>query len=188
MRCSSGKIPTVNSSLLAKDHLISVWKPGYLPLLHYNGINGTLKNKSKRFIVRSASLGHSYAGEQSSGKFIVSDNSNLTVEALDSISSSVDFEIESNGTVALKCDRDVRLDGAVVRDGGNLSLTSEKASLGKTFSVATDGSVKVNCNQEAELNGSTVRSGGKMTVEAEKVTLGPGFKVEAGGTLTITNK
>lgn len=188
VRCSSGKIPTVNSSLLAKDHLISVWKPGHLPLLHYNGINGTLTNKSKRFIVRSASLGHSYSGEQSLGKYIVSDNSNLTVEALDSISSSVDFEIESNGRVTLKCDRDVRLDGAVVRDGGNLSLTSERASLGKTFSVATDGSVKVSCNHGAELNGSAVRNGGKMAVEAEKVTLGPGFRVEAGGTLTITTK
>ena len=129
-----------------------------------------------------------YAGEQSSGKYIVSDNSNLTVEALDSISSSVDFEIESNGRVTLKCDRDVRLDGAVVRDGGNLSITSERTSLGKTFSVGTDGSVKVSCNHGAELTGSTVRNGGKMTVEAEKVTLGPGFRVEAGGTLKITTQ
>ncbi|GEM_PF-1334515 len=188
VRCSSGKIPVVNSSLLAKDHLISVWKPGYLPLLHYNGINGTLTNKSKRFIVRSASLGHSYAGEKPLGKFIVSDNTNLSIEALDSISSSDDFEIEANGKVALKCDRDIRLDGAAIRDGGNLTVTSERARLGKTFSVATDGSIKVNCNHEAELTGSTVRKGGKMTVEAQKVTLGPGFKVEAGGTLQITTK
>lgn len=142
VRCSTGITPTMNTSLLTKDHLISVWKPGYLPLVHYNGINSSINGKSKKFIVRSASLGKSIDGSSSS-KFSVGNEGRLSIRAVDSITSSEKFEVESGGSVNLDCDQKVELTGSTVCSGGKMSVEAEKVTLGPGFKVEAGGTLKI---------------------------------------------
>lgn len=137
-----GRTPIVTPELLSNDHLISVWKPGYLPLVHYNGINSSINGKSKKFIVRSATLGKSIDGSSSS-KFSVGNEGRLSVRALDSITASEKFEVESGGSVNLDCDQKVELTGSTVRSGGKMSVEAENVTLGPGFRVEAGGTLKI---------------------------------------------
>lgn len=138
-----GRTPIVAPELLSNDHLISVWKPGYLPLVHYNGINSTISGKSKKFIVRSATLGKSIDGSASSSKFSVGNEGRLNVRALDSITSSEKFEVESGGNVNLDCDQKVELNGSTVHTGGKMTVEAEKVTLGPGFKVEAGGTLTI---------------------------------------------
>ena len=141
-RCQ-GKTPLVNTELLNKDHVVSVWKSGYLPMIHYNGINNTISNESKRFIVRSATLGYSLNGILSLNKFFVSEGGVLSIHAVDSISGSSNFEVESGGNVSLDCDQKVELTGSTVRNGGKMAVEAEKVTLGPGFRVEAGGTLTI---------------------------------------------
>ncbi len=141
-RCQ-GKTPLVNSELLNKDHVVSVWKSGYLPMIHYNGINNVISNESKRLIVRSATLGYSLNGILSLNKFFVSDGGVLSIHAVDSISGSSNFEVKSGGNVNLDCDQKVELAGSTICSGGKMTVEAEKVTLGPGFKVEAGGTLTI---------------------------------------------
>lgn len=133
-------------SRFSKDYLFSAWASGYLPIIRYFGQNNKLTNVSKKFIVRDAHLGN-YNSSAIGAKFEVGENASLKIDAIDFINGDEKFSVEDKGSVDLKCDQKVTLNGSQVKSGGKLSIKAETVTFGNGFKVEKGGTLSVRNNK-----------------------------------------
>lgn len=120
------------------EFCISLWKSNYLPIITLFGQNGSLEI-SKKYIVRNAILGNDSSSVSSSRVYTVKNGGKLEIEAMDDISTYAGFVIEKGGEVILRCDRDVNLNGVIVKNGGKLTVYARNVEMGKNFKVDNGG-------------------------------------------------
>lgn len=102
------------------------------------GQNGSLEIP-KKYIVRNAILGDDSSSVSSSRVYAVKNGGKLEIEAMDDISTYAGFVIEKGGEVILRCDRDVNLNGVIVKNGGKLTVYARNVEMGKNFKVDNGG-------------------------------------------------
>ena len=125
----------MNNAVTQKDYLISVWKERYLPEIQYHGVSGTITEKNKRFLVRTAVLGLMKSGINADSSFAIGSKGVLNINATDEIRATKRFQIEEGGTANLSCFEDVSLSGSTIKSGGKLKVTAKSISLDEGFSV-----------------------------------------------------
>ena len=124
------------------EFCLSLWKSNCLPVITLYGQSGTLKIPQK-YIVRNALIGRSSSMIPTTQIYTVTNGGKLKVEAIDNISTFAGFIIESGGEVILKCDRDVDLNGVIVKKGGKLTVIARNVTMGKDFKVEPGGEFKI---------------------------------------------
>ena len=133
---------TVVSGFGDGEFCISLWKSNYLPIITLYGLSGKL-NSTKKYIVRNAFLGRSSSDLPSPQNYTVISGGKLEVEAIDNISTFQGFVIENGGEVVLMCDRNIDLNGVIVKKGGKLTVIARNVTMGKDFKVEPGGEFKI---------------------------------------------
>ena len=135
------QMESVKYSKMGKMEAVGVYKTGYLPLVKLDCFDDQLEDCNKKFVVRQASLGCDELKTVSIGR-----GASVDVRAVDSIEGGTGLDISDSGSLTLRCDKSVSLDGTKVSSGGNLSVKGEKVVLSNGFAVKAGGSLSINNN------------------------------------------
>lgn len=130
------------SNPYAGEYCFSLWKSGYLPVITLFGQKGTL-SKAKRYIVRNVVLGNPSADSSQSSTYSVGNEGNLSVHAIDKVSTYTGFEIQNGGIAEFDCDQTVELKGGTVKKGGKLVIKAKQISMSDGFRVEEGGILQI---------------------------------------------
>lgn len=126
------------------DKMVAVgfFKTGSLPVVRIKCDAQKLAECTKNFIVRDAEIGMKEGSVL--GAVEIGTDANVHIRAVDKISCGKGLNIKDNGTLDLRCDKDIDLSGSTVSSGGNLLAKGERIILGRGFSVKSGGQLSVN--------------------------------------------
>lgn len=127
------------------EYCFSLWKTGYLPIVTLFGQKGSL-SEAKRYIVRDAVLGNASSDASAGISYSVAAGGNLSVHALDKISTYDGFTIQNGGCVEFECDQDVELNGGIVKSGGKLVVKAKNIRMAQGFKVEKGGILQIENN------------------------------------------
>lgn len=125
-----------------KMEAVGVYKTGYLPIVKLDCYKDELTNCNRKFVVREAIIGSS---EYSS--VVIGQNANIDVRAVDSVNVGSGLNIQSEGKLSIRCDKNVSLEGSDVASGGKLTVKGEKVTLSSGFSVKAGAILSITTNQ-----------------------------------------